>query len=155
VAIFIFFIFDFSQHTRIGKLKNNLLILLSGNAEKILKANGWDAADFDVKKADEKDLSHFGFMLRLIKSDNYRRVIFGTQDIDFQRFFYFIMLLLLIAGKWKGGIADENERFAEFSPIRFLLICTPKFIAELIASFFIVIFFYIKYPVKLWLTKRK
>lgn len=100
-------------------------------------------------------MSRFGFMLRLIKSGNYRRIVFGTQDLDFQRFFYFIMLMLFIAGKWNGGIADENERYAEFSPVRFLLLCTPKFIVELIASLFVVIYFHIKYPVKLWLMRRK
>jgi hypothetical protein len=131
------------------------LILLSGNAAKILKANGWDANDFDVKKADEKDLSRFGFMLRLIKSGNYSRVVFGTQDLEFQRFSYFIMMLLFMAGKWQGGIADEQGKFTKFSLMKFVLICTPRFIAELIASLFIVIFFYIKYPIKLWLMKRK
>ena len=129
--------------------------MLSGNAAEIIKANGWDADGFDVKKADEKDLSRFGFMLRLIKSGDYARVVFGTQDIDFQRFYYFIMLMLLFAGKFRGGIADEQGRFAKFSLIRFLLLCTPKFIIELIASAFVVLWFHIKYPVKLWLMKRK
>lgn len=94
-------------------------------------------------------------MSQLIKSGGCDKVIFGTQDLKFQRFTFFIMLMLLVAGKFSSGIADEQGRFAEFSLIRFLLISTPKFIFELIVSAIVVVWFHIKYLVKLWLMKSK
>ena len=139
-----------------GKMQDKkLLVLLSGNAAKILKSISADAGDFVVVKTDEKELSRPGFMLRLIKSGNFNNVIFGTEDIEFQRFTFFILLYLFLSGKFAGKIADEQGRTKRFSIFTFIFKDVPLFITEIIASAFITLYFYIRFPIKLWQMKRK
>ena len=136
-------------------MKENLLILISGNGLQILDKAGIDDGDTLIRKIDEKDLSRFGLIKSIIKSGDYKRVIFGTQDISFQRFTFFISLFLFLTGKFSGFIADENGMTKKFSMLRFVFLEIPMFIAEIIASGIVALFFHIRFPLKLRQIRKK
>jgi len=136
-------------------LKEYLLILISGNGHQILETAGIDSGDTLIRKIDEKDLSRFGLIKSIIKSGEYNQVIFGTQDISFQRFTFFISLFLFLTGKFSGFIADENGMTKKFSMFRFIFLEVPIFIAEVIASGIVALFFHIKFPLKLRQIRKK
>ena len=136
-------------------MKENLLILISGNRRQILDKAGIEAGDTLIRKIDEKDLSRFGLIKSIIKSGEYKRVIFGTQDISFQRFTFFISLFLFLTGKFSGFIADENGMTKKFSMLRFVFLEIPVFITEIIASGIVALFFHIRFPLKLRQIRKK
>jgi hypothetical protein len=64
-------------------------------------------------------------------------------------------MLILLSGRLSGSIADEYGRQKSFSLLRFLLWETPAFVLELIASGFVAAYFYIKFPLKLKMVRKK
>jgi hypothetical protein len=120
----------------------NLLINLVGNAEQMILANNLDKSNFEIIKIDEKELSKPKFMLNLIKRKKYENVYFGTIDLNFQRFQFFIKLYLFLSFYWKGAIIDEKGDKEIFNLFKFLFISIPLFIFEMIYSAIVVIIFF-------------
>jgi hypothetical protein len=120
----------------------NLLINLVGNAEQMILANNLDKSNFEIIKIDEKELSKPKFMLNLIKRKKYENVYFGTIDLNFQRFQFFIKLYLFLSFYWKGAIIDEKGDKEIFNLFKFLFISIPLFIFEVIYSVIVVIIFF-------------
>ncbi len=132
-------------------MAENLLILLNGRASAVLEANGLDLADFEVIKLDEKLLASPGYIVKLMKSGNYKSVYFGCIELQLQRFHIFMKLYLFLSMIMKGGIIDEKGDKNLYSTGRLFFVELPKLIFEVGASFFAVIYYYIKYPVTKWL----
>jgi hypothetical protein len=133
----------------------NLLLLISGNAEKILANLNEDFHTFDIVKIDEKDLSRKSLIINLLKVKKYNKIIFGTLDIEFQRFNFFISIYLILSGYSKGILADNFGNIKKYSLIRFIIIEIPMFTLELFLSSFCILYFYIKFPIikRLWKSK--
>jgi hypothetical protein len=122
----------------------NLLILLIGNAEKIIKSNKLDANNFEIIKLDEKLLAKPRKVLRQMKSKKFENVYFGTIHLDFQRFQTFIKIYLFLSGFWRGAILDEESRQNKFTLSKFLFKEIPLFLLEIIWSGILVIIYHIK-----------
>jgi len=133
----------------------NLLLIISGNAEKILANLNEDINSFDIVKIDEKDLSRKSLIINLLKAKKYNKIIFGTLDIEFQRFSFFISLYLILAGYSKGKLADNFGNSRNYNPIIFFFKELPLFTLEVILSSFVVLYHYIKFPIikRLWKSK--
>ena len=134
----------------------NLILLISGNAEKIVDFLDEDFTTFEAIKIDEKHLSNPKYILHTIKAKKYLKIVFGTLDIEFQRFSFFIGLYLLLSGMRSGTLADNSGKKRNYNPFLFIIRDLPLFVVELFLSFFVLIYFYIKYPIikKLWKPKH-
>ncbi|OGU58494.1 MAG: hypothetical protein A2X64_01225 [Ignavibacteria bacterium GWF2_33_9] len=119
-----------------------LLILLIGNADKIIRANSLDESDLEIVKLDEKVLSKPGTILRLMKVKKYENVYFGTIELRFQRFQTFMKIYLFLAGIWKGALLDEYGKSNKFSLAKFIFKEIPLFFLEIILSGLLVIIYH-------------
>jgi hypothetical protein len=131
----------------------NLLILLIGNAQKIIESNKLDASKIEIVKLDEKVLANPRKVIRQIKLKNYENVYFGTIALNFQRFQTFIKIYLFLTKFWKGTIVDEDGRQNKFTIRRFLFIEVPLFILEIIWSGILIIFYHLKVLFLKWKYK--
>ena len=131
-----------------------LLLLISGNKDMLSNFFGQTPDDFVIEKIDEKDLSRFAFIRTIIKRNRYDDIYFGTLDIKYQRFTFFIHTFILLSHARKGAIIDSLGRMNKFSFVKYFFRLLPLFLIESIASVFVVIYFYIKFPVLRWLTLR-
>ncbi len=133
----------------------NLLLLISGNAEAIITKLGDDLTSFVIIKIDEKDLSKRKFIINLMKNQKYEKIVFGTLDLEFQRFNFFIGLYLFLSGYSNGILADNFGNIKRYSLLRFLFIEIPMFILELFLSSLIIVYNYIKFPIikRLWKSR--
>lgn len=121
-----------------------LLILVNGNARKILSTNNLSQNEFEIAKIDEKDLSSPRRIFNII-GKKYEEIYYGCISIDYQRFIPFMLIYLLFSKSKKGGILDEEGKILRFSPIKIFFLTIPGLFLELIFSFFIVNFSYIYY----------
>lgn len=131
----------------------NLLILLIGNAPKIIESNALDANDCEIVKLDEKVLASPGKVLRQMKSKEYENIFFGTIALDFQRFQTFIKIYFFLSGYWRGVLLDESGRQNRFKLTRFFFIEIPLFLLEILWSGILVIFYHIKIYYLKWKYK--
>ena len=122
----------------------SLILLLSGNKDKIIAAHNLDASNLDVVKIDEKDLINFSLILNTIKSKKYKQIIFSVYSNNYLRFSFFMKLYLLLTNN-KGFIIDEFGNKITFSTFVFIFKDTPIFITEVLFSFFIVLFYQLKF----------
>lgn len=133
-----------------------LIFLINGRIDKIIKANDLGSVNTDIIKIDEKDLSGMSEIISTINSSRVDHVYFACIENNLQRFHFFMMLYIFLSNAKTGAIIDESGNRKEYSLYRFIFIYLPAFIAEVIASFFVVIFHYIKLPiVKSKLIRKK
>lgn len=118
----------------------DLILLLSGNKDKIIEKHGLDHNNVEVVKIDEKELIQFSRLVKLIKNKKYRNIYFGVYDIKYLRFEYFINLILLFSNK-KGAIVDQFGIEQNSNKLKLILIQTPLFILEAFLSLVVVIYF--------------
>jgi len=126
-----------------------LVYLINGRAERIIKANAFDSSDIDAVKIDEKELTYYKNIIRNVKKSNYISLYFGCIDLDLQRFHFFMMLYIFLTTR-DGGIIDELGNKINFSIPSFIFRYLPMFILELFVSGFVVIYHYIKLPAVKW-----
>jgi hypothetical protein len=122
----------------------NLLILLIGNAQKIIESNKLDANNFEIIKLDEKLLAKPGEVLRQMKSKKFENVYFGTINLDFQRFQTFMKIYFFLSGFTRGAILDEEGRQNKFKFAKFLFSEIPLFNIEIVGSGVLIIIYHIK-----------
>ncbi len=122
----------------------SLILLLSGNKDKIIAAHNLDASNLDIVKIDEKDLINFSLILNTIISKKYKQIIFSVYSNNYLRFSFFMKLYLLLTNN-KGFIIDEFGNKITFSTFVFIFKDTPIFITEVLFSFFIVLFYQLKF----------
>lgn len=133
-----------------------LIILLDAKKQKLCEVHNFNPDDVDVVKIDDKKLAQFKFILNLMKKEDYDNVFFGCIKLDYQRFHFFMKLYFLLAGFFNGAIIDEDGWEKKFDFLRFFFIEIPLLILEAIASLFVVIYSYFKFPIMKWyLTKKK
>jgi hypothetical protein len=132
----------------------NLLLLINGNKENILKSNVLRLDEFEVVKIDEKDISKPRFIINLINSKKYEAVFFGTIENELQRFQIFIKIWILFSKVKKGGIIDELGHQNIYNIKKLLFMEFPLLFIETISSIFIVIYFYLKLPILKWRLKK-
>mgnify|MGYP006285100075 CR=1 FL=1 len=133
-----------------------LIFLLNGRIENIIEANDLGSFNTEKIKIDEKELSDIRGIVSTINSYKAGHVYFACIENDLQRFHFFMMLFIFLSNAKTGAIVDESGKRKEYSLFRFVFKYVPAFIAEIIASFFVVIYHYIKLPViKRKLTRKK
>jgi len=132
-----------------------LLVNLIGNAGEMIKNTNLNNQNIKIIKIDEKDLAKPKKIIKLLKSGDYSNVYFGTIDLRFLRFEFFMKLYMLLSFHWNGAIIDEKGNKINFSLIKFLLIDIPKIIVEVIASVWQIIFHHLKVFIILWKYKKK
>lgn len=128
----------------------NLLLLVNGNAEKILKGQGLKYPDFEVVKIYEKQLAKPKEILKHIRKP-YESIYFGCIDIQFQRFPLFMIFYILLSKPKKGGIIDEAGNFVRFSFFKAFLVVPFRLFCETLVSIFIVLYSHINFY--LWWKK--
>lgn len=128
----------------------SLILLLSGNKDKIIAAHNLDASNLDIVKIDDKHLSNFKYIKSLINTNNYQDVYFVAKDMYLQRFHFFMLLFILIFNSGKGAILDENKKVIKFNYLLFFIKYLPFFMLEIIVSTLLVIYYYIKIPYIKW-----
>lgn len=107
------------------------LFLISGNAEKILsRLKPMETSVIPIGEKDFKNPLEVARRLRGMTGD----IVFGTLDIDLQRYRFILKACLFLAGKWTGAIADEKGRKVGYSPISFLLMDSPRLVLEVLAT---------------------
>lgn len=127
-----------------------LLLLVNGNAENILEAQGFKYQDFEVVKIYEKVLAKPREILKYIRKP-YESIYFGCIDIEFQRFPLFMIFYILLSRPKKGGIIDESGNFIRFSFFKAFLVAPFRLILETLVSIFIVLYSHINFY--LWWKK--
>lgn len=132
----------------------NLLILLNGNADLILNKHNINKNDVKIIKVDEKKLASPGFILSLIKKDKYKKIYFACIELKLQRFHTFMKLYILLSFCFNGEIIDELGFRNKFSMAKLFFIEIPKLFYEIIASIFVIIYYYIKLPILKWKLKN-
>lgn len=131
-----------------------LLLLISGRSDVILQKNNI-YNDIQIIKIDEKDLVNFNKILKLVRDNKYSAVYFGTVDISFQRFHFFMKAYILLSNSKKGGVIDEFGKKNLLNIPLFFIKEFPLFIIELIFSLFLIIYYYLKFPVIKWVYLKK
>ncbi len=121
----------------------------------MIKNTNLNNQNIKIIKIDEKDLAKPKKIIKLLKSGDYSNVYFGTIDLRFLRFEFFMKLYMLLSFHWNGAIIDEKGNRINFSLIKFLLIDIPKIIVEVIASVWQIIFHHLKVFIILWKYKKK
>lgn len=120
----------------------DLLILISGNKEKLLKKHNLSLVN--TVKIDEKLLSKPNEIKKIIQSQSYDRIYFGTIDLSLQRFQFFIFLYIFLFAYSRGELIDYNGAKAAPNILQILLIIIPYFIFEVLFSAFAMIYYKIK-----------
>lgn len=132
-----------------------LLILLSGNFKNIAESNKIDQSNVEILKIDEKDLSNFRKIIKILRNFNGDRIYFGTTDLSFQRFQTFIKAYLFLSFQFNSAIIDEQGKRNKFSLSKLFFVELPLFMIEIIYSTLLVIYYHIKIPILKWkYTKR-
>ncbi|MBM2814724.1 MAG: hypothetical protein HW421_1486 [Ignavibacteria bacterium] len=124
-----------------------LLLLLSGNKDRLLTSHNLESADFDVIKLDEKELAKPLKMIRLIKSKRWDAIYFGTIENILQRFHFLMKLYILFSYPKQGSIIDESGNEEKYLLSEFLFFQCPKAFFEIIYSMFVIVYYYIKLPI--------
>lgn len=107
------------------------LFLISGNREKILgQLKPMETSVIPIGEKDFKNPLDVAKRLRGMSGE----MVFGTLDIDLQRYRFILKACLFLAGKWSGAIADEKGRKIGYNPITFLLIDSPRLVLEVLAT---------------------
>jgi hypothetical protein len=132
-----------------------LLVNLIGNAGEMIKNTNLNNQNIKIIKIDEKDLAKPKKIIKLLKSGDYSNVYFGTIDLRFLRFEFFMKLYMILTLNWKGKIIDEKGNQIKFNILHFIFIDIPKIIIEIIASVWYIIFHHFKVLIILWKYKKK
>ncbi len=133
-----------------------LIFLLDAKKDALSEAHGFDREGAEFVKIDDKKLAQPKFILSTMKKRKYENVFFGCLKLDYQRFHFFMKTYFLISGYWKGAIIDEDCKVKRFGFLRYLFVEVPMIIVEAVASFFVVIYSYVKFPILKWrLIKKK
>lgn len=127
-------------------MEKSLLLIVSGKKEEIIKNNNFPA-DIISKKIDEKDLSDFKKINKLIKKERAEKIYFSVYSIKYLRFLFFMKLFIFLNGL-KGSIVDQSAQEIKFNLFNFIFIDIPKFIFEIIVSVFVVIFYSLRFIAK-------
>lgn len=123
-----------------------LLLVVSGKKSEIIKINNLPE-NIISKKIDEKDLSNFGYVNKLIKNEKINKIYFSVYSLDYLRFSFFMKLFCLLNGI-KGEIIDQFGRKIEYKTLPFIFIDIPKFIIEILFSALVVIYYQAKFIFK-------
>mgnify|MGYP006304164035 CR=1 FL=1 len=124
-----------------------LLILLTGNKDKIFKANNLNQDEFKVIKLDEKELAKPGTILSILKKEKYDEVNFGCIELILQRFHTFMKIYIFLSFIFKGSIIDEQGNKNKFNFFKLLFIELPALFFEILASFFAIAYYYVRLPI--------
>ncbi|NTW50042.1 MAG: hypothetical protein HGB19_09990 [Chlorobiales bacterium] len=111
------------------------LFLISGDAEKIL--SHLKPAETSVIAIGEKDFKKPMDVARRLRETN-TEIVFGTLDLNLQRYRFILKACLFLGDKWRGTIADEQGRKIAYNPISFLLVDSPRLVLEAMATFWVI-----------------
>jgi len=136
-------------------IQMQLIYLLNGRSERIIKANLLNNYALDVIKIDEKELTNFKKLIAHVKKNNYTQLYFGCIELDLQRFHFFMLLYIFFTTR-SGGIIDESGNRIRFSTSSFFMKYLPMFILEIFVSSVVVLYHYLKLPLMKmkWLKAR-
>jgi len=133
----------------------NLLLLINGRADVMLRENGIDINNTEVVKIDDKVFADYGAMMKILKGVQYEAIYYGAIDKDLQRFQTFMGVYTFISGVGKGGVIDESGSRNNYSFFRLIFKELPLFVVEIVFSGFVLAYSYLKYPVAKWNMVRR
>jgi len=128
----------------------DLIFILNGKQEDILKVQNFDKNKIKFIKIDDKHLSKPKFLKSKIKQENYNNVFFSSKDMTLQRFHFFMLFYILFYNSGKGALIDDKGLRLEYSSSKLFLKYFPLLVIEGFISIFVVLYFYIKLPVLKW-----
>ncbi len=129
-----------------------LLVLLSGNADKIIEKNSLHN-DIEIIKVDEKDFYDYKDFLKKLKKRNYHRIYYGCLDIKFQRFIFFMHFFNLLSGMKKGAIIDEKGNRIKILNIKTILFEVPFFIFQFLLGLLVTVIYFFRILYNKWRAK--
>lgn len=132
-----------------------LIININGNIESIKHFLKVPDSSVSHIKIDEKDLSRFSFIRKIIKKDRYDEIIFASADLRYQRFTFIILTFIFLSKTKKGQIIDNSGNFIKFNLMHYVLADIPMFLFEILISTFVVSYFHIKFSIKRWIVSWK
>lgn len=132
-----------------------LIININGNIERIKRFLTAPESSVSHIKIDEKDLSRFSFIRKIINKENYDEIIFASSDLRYQRFTFFLWTYILLSKAKQGQIIDNTGHSMQFNLATYLLLTIPKFLFELLTSLFVIAYFHIKFRIKRWTISWK
>ncbi|MFP4528778.1 MAG: hypothetical protein ACLFQX_09525 [Candidatus Kapaibacterium sp.] len=122
-----------------------LILLINGSPDKILiRMQG--RGMLKLVKIDEKDLASAAEIRRIIAVHKPHRVVFACQDLAFQRFIFFMKYYIWRFSDGGGAIIDESGERIEYNTFGFIFRDVPAIALEAIASGFVIIYYYLKFP---------
>lgn len=127
-------------------MKKTLILNINANENKILSYLESPDRKITNIKIFEKMLAQRKQILKYLKSDNYDEIYFASKDIQWQRFLMVIGLYFFFNGTKRKAIIDDKAVVRDFSRISFIFKDIPFFLIELLASFFLIIVYYIRIP---------
>lgn len=133
----------------------NLLVLLNGNPEIILKNNGFSTEEFEIIKVDEKSLYDFNKIVKILNSGNYKSVYFGCLDAKLQRFLEIMYLMIAKSSVKSGGIIDQYGLVKKFSKISCIFKILPHLIFEAFYAIICVLFYHPYLLILKWKMTKK
>ncbi len=133
----------------------DLMILINGRLQNLFDAHGLNPESVEVVKIDEKDLSRPGKMLRLMKSGRFGTIYFACIDLNYQRFHFFMKLYMILSGAFNSLIIDESGRRKGVSLFGFVFADCPALALEIVASAFIIMYYYPKMLLLKWLLIKR
>jgi len=133
----------------------NILLLISGRTDIILKNNNLLLEKTEIIKVDDKFFADFKAVLNILKNKKYDAVYYATIDKDLQRFQTFMNFFTFLSGIKKGSIIDEYGKQNKYSTSKLLFKEIPFFAIEILLSLLTLIFYYLKYPLLKWQLIKK
>jgi len=116
-------------------IESTLIYLINGRKEKF---------DFPInsiiKKIDEKDLANWKLIKNIYSINKADSIIFATDDLEYQRFIFFMKLYILLTA-FNGSIIDENKKIIEFNFMEFIFIDIPKLVFEIFITIITILSF--------------
>ncbi|MDE3058749.1 MAG: hypothetical protein KGJ59_12415 [Bacteroidota bacterium] len=122
------------------------VIILSGEQERLLQTlrDRLDITDPAVLNEEEKSLVEAKHMLRTVRQPVSRSVGFACKSLALQRYQFVIKSYLLVSGAKEKFLFDETGNLINVSFRHYLVVDAPRFIIEILSSFFVVGISYIR-----------
>ncbi len=125
------------------------LLVLSGDIQKIKDKIQevvaiQDSHRVTVVRIDEKSLAKFRQMLKLVRQDKHSLFVFGSKNLEVQRYQFPLKFFLLFARAKEKFIIDEVGNISYFSYWGYLFFDVPNFCLEVLLSTLAVMVLYVR-----------
>lgn len=114
------------------------LFLISGDSVAIISKNNLPTQT-KVIPFSEKQLLSISSTIKLLKQTPSETIVFGMKRMNLQRYHQILKGIMLLSGKTKGFLADENGNRSDYTPLHTIFVESLRLVVEIIASVGIVV----------------